>query len=358
MKKKSNRKYLVYSIAIALIVWYFASTQVDPLIESSINVPITIKNSNELSASGKTFEISEPLVAKVSYYVRTSKADEMLSSMLNAYVDFSELPSESENNDNKPALKDGENTVPLNINIDYNGNQKNIYVYDISPKMLHAYVDEIATKDFNLTYRSEGILNSGYALDEVSLANETVKISGSSRDLNKIAEASVVVNVNNRNSAWTDVGIIKYYDKDGAELTSLNVKSNLVNVVYSASLSITQVIRISQDYMGTCADGYGVKSVKLSPDTITVSYPLSRYATERTIVLPAVDVSGANESITRRVDISNLLGANTKVINGSRIIDIEVEVVPLSQLDISSQDTQQRSNIIILPRATRSETDY
>ena len=224
--------------------------------------------------------------------------------------------------------------------------------------MLHAYVDEIASKDFNLTYRSEGVLNAGYALDEVSLANETVKISGSSRDLNKIAEASVIVNVSNRNSAWTDVGIIKYYDKDGAELTSLNVKSNLVNVVYSASLSITQVIRISQDYIGICAEGYGVKSVKLSPDTITVSYPLSRYATERTIVLPAVDVSGANESITRRVDISNILGANTKVINGSKIIDIEVEIVPSSQLDISGQDAQQRSNIIILPRATRSETDY
>ena len=358
MKKKSNRKYLIYSIAIALIVWYFASTQVDPLIESSINIPIAIKNASELSASGKTFEISEPLVAKVSYYVRDSKADEMLSSTLNAYVDFSELPGESENNDMKPALKEGENTVPLNVNIDYNGTQKNIYVYDISPKMLHAYVDEIASKDFTLTYRSEGVLNAGYALDEVSLANETVKISGSSRDLNKIVEASVIVNVNNRNSAWTDVGIIKYYDKDGAELTSLNVKSNLVNVVYSASLSITQVIRIAQDYIGICAEGYGVKSVKLSPDTITVSYPSSKYTTERTIVLPAVDVSGANESITRRVDISNILGANTKVINGSKIIDIEVEIVPSSQLDISGQDAQQRSNIIILPRATRSEADY
>ena len=234
----------------------------------------------------------------------------------------------------------------------------NFYVYDISPKTLHAYVDEIATKDFNLTYRSEGILNAGYALNEVSLANETVKISGSSRDLNKIAEVSVIVNVNNRNSAWTDVGIIKYYDKDGTELTSLNVKSNLINVVYSASLSITQVIRISQDYIGTCAEGYGVKSVKLSPDTITVSYPLSRYVSERTIVLPAVDVSGASESILRRVDISNLLDSNTKVITGSKIIDIEVEVVPINQIETSNQDLQQQSNIIILPKATRSETYY
>ncbi len=358
MKKGSNRKYLIYSIIIALFVWYFASSQVDPMIESSINDPISLMNTAAISNTGRTFEIKEPLVARISYYVRTSKADEVLSNAVSAYVDFQDLPSESENNDLKPARVDGVDAIPLKVNLNYDKDQKGIYVYDTSPNVLHAYIDELTSKEFKLTYRSEGVLSTGYTLGDVTLANETVKISGSARDINKIAEVAVTINVNNRNAAWTDIGSLKYYDEAGSELNSLNVTSDLTGITYSASLNVTQVIKIVQNYTGTCAEGYGVKSVTLTPDTITISSPLSKFVADRTIVLPTIDVSGMSESVSRRADISNSLGSGTEIIEGNKIIDIEVAIVPSDQIDKATQDNGPKSNIIILPKATRSDIEY
>ncbi len=358
MKNSSNKKYLIYSIIIALFVWYFASTQVDPLIESSVNVPISLLNTSEVSSKGRSVEIKEPLVARVSYYVRTSKAEDMLSKSMSAYVDFAEIPSESENNDLKPAIKEGFDTIPIKVNLSYDKDQKGIYVYDISPKFLNAYLDELTSKDFKLTYKGEGVLSTGYSLGDVILANDSVTVSGSARDIAKISEVAVMVNVNNRNAAWADIGSIKYYDEEGNELSSLNVTSNLTNIGYSASLNVTQVINIVQNYTGICAEGYGVKSVTLTPATITISSPLSKFVLDRTITLPIIDVSGVSEPISMRADISNILGADTKIIEGNKIIDIEVDIVPKDQLEGISADNTPKSNIIILPKATRSETEY
>lgn len=355
MKSNSNKKYLIYSLVLAFIIWYFATMQVDPLIESSINVPVVLRNSTIISGTGKTFDVDEPLVAHVSYYVRTSKAEEMLASNLSAYVDFVELPTEGDDNDNKPALN-GSDTIPLRINIDDNVNLDSIYIYDITPKDLHVHIDDYASKEFPITYISQGTLGRGYTLGDVTLANDTTVISGSKRDIDSIDKVGIVVDLTDKSASWADASPVKYYNEQGEELESLNVTSSISNVSYLASINVTQEIKIVQYYTGTPQDGFGVKSVKITPETINAIYPVTGFNTSKIVALPIIDISGVSESVHRKVDITGLIDSSTKLVDNIKTVDVEIEIVTSDQLD-DGQAAGQRSNIIILPRATRSEAD-
>ncbi len=353
MKSNSNKKYLIYSLVLAFIVWYFATMQVDPLVESSIYVPIVLKNTTDLS--GKAYDTDEPLVAHVSYYVRTSKAEDMAAVNMSAYVDFRELPMEGDNNDNKPAVS-ANDTIPLKVNIEDNSNLDNIYIYNISPKYLHVRIDDYASKEFPITYISQGTLGRGYTLGDVTLMNDTALVSGSKRDIDSIDKVAIVVDLADKSASWTGTAPIKYYNEEGEELNSLNVTSSVSNVGYIASLNVAQEIKIVQYYTGTPQDGFGVKSVKITPETINAIYSVAGFNTGKTIVLPIIDISGVSESVHRKVDITGLIDSSTKLVDNIKTVDVEIEIVTSDQLD-DGQAAGQRSNIIILPRATRSEAD-
>lgn len=355
MKSNSNRKYLIYSILLALIVWYYTTMQVDPLVESYINVPIVLKNLSAISSGGKTFDVEEPLVAHVSYYVRTSKTEDMPAGNISAYVDFLELPGEGENNDNKP-VQNSSGKVPLKINIEENDSLSNVYIYDISPKELHVRIDDYASKKFPITYRIQGALGKGYTLGNVTLANDTTIISGSKRDIDRIAEVSAVINLADKNATWSDISQVHYYDDQGAEIDSLNVVSSVENVSYLATINVTQEIKVVQYYVGETEDGFGVKSVKITPETINAIYPVTSFNTTKTITLPTIDVTGMSESFTKKVDITGLIDPSTKLVDNIKTVDVEVEIVTSDQLE-NNQTSNPKSNIIILPRATRSEAD-
>ena len=63
-----------------------------------------------------------------------------------------------------------------------------------------------------------------------------------------------------------------------------------------------------------------------------------------------------SESVHKKVDITGLIDSSTKLVDSIKTVDVEIEIVTSDQLD-NGQNAGQKSNIIILPRATRSEAD-
>lgn len=225
----SKPALIVYSIVLAASLWLTISMNKYPNTVKTIrNIPVTIKLPDSSTDSDSGFQLQEQTVEKVDIKIEANRSviGNLTASDFEAVVDASSMS------------EPGTQTFTINVKC----LQKIEYVIDsVSQETNTITIDKTETKEVNVLVSATGIkIADGCVLDgDAGVSTpETVSLTGPSQLLQKIDHATVVVDIEKEidTSYTTYSDILKYYDENGAEIESENIKPNAEEFIVSFSV--------------------------------------------------------------------------------------------------------------------------
>lgn len=208
---------------------------------------------------------------------------------------------------------------------------------EVTPKNLSVRLQKKATQEFVINATSDGKPGRGYEIGSVTVNPEKIKITGPSSLIGRINQVNAVINVDGATEDVTEDIELTIIDKNGEPLTSaqMNYLTYEKEAAVTAKLWRVQTAAISAEYSGVPASGYAVDSVEEIPSEISVAG--SDEALEElaqmgnTIWIPeeAIDISGKDDNVETRVDISEYLPEGIKLTSDSSTdVFVRVNILP------------------------------
>ena len=183
LKKLTNNLGLkLLSLLIAAIVWLVVVNINDPVstrVYSGVKVKVT--NADVVINEGKVYEILDHS-DEISVVVKAKRSvlDDLSASDFEAYADMKEMD-----------LTLG--LIPIDVASTKHGNK----IEEISSKTknLKVAIEDYATKQFPITSQIVGTASDGFAVGNVSITPNVLKVSGPASAIEKIAKVVVKVDV-------------------------------------------------------------------------------------------------------------------------------------------------------------------
>ena len=165
MKEKQNKRWglKLLSVLCAFLVWLGVVNVADPVMTSTVEVPVEIVNGEVLEASGLTYEIIGKKTTTVSYEVKTTNAHRIRPADFRAYADMTDLWSVT-------------GSIPVKVE-----------VLNHSEYLLSAPVSRVSTikieteplqkKRFDINVSYAGDLEEGYEAGDVVLSPDHLYVA-------------------------------------------------------------------------------------------------------------------------------------------------------------------------------------
>ncbi|MBO6196410.1 MAG: hypothetical protein J6O03_02870 [Butyrivibrio sp.] len=330
MKKlTANWGLKLASLIFAMVVWFLVTNINDPITSVRYsNIPVTLKNTNLITDQGQVYTILDgsDTISSVTIYAPRSIIDSLSLNNIIATADLQELSSF--------------NTV--NIDVKTNKYFDKIEKIDTSSDMVKLSVERKASKSLALGATTSGSLADGYVIGDVSTEQNMVRISGPESVVNRIASATVDVDVTGFTSnIGTDADIV-LLDSEGepvdASLVSMNIKTVRVNVV----IYETKYVPITYTVTGEPANGYiFTKEIESTPDAVQIAGRSSTLSSinEINVADPNINVDGLNSNLTYTYNLSQFLPSGVsladKDFNGSVSVVVHVSPVESRTYDVN-----------------------
>lgn len=190
-------------------------------------------------------------------------------------------------------------------------------VTEVSPNTITVEVDEYVSR-----YRvpvmlvTEGEFANGFYGDNVTISPSTVVVSGPKTLVSQVRRAVTTLNkarIATREGKFSTSVPFVLLDEEGNELQSdlLSVTSESIlidSIIIDFDLYPTQTFTLSSEVLtsGTPKEGYEVKKVTVSPETIRVAAPSDTLATmegEALFIEQAIQLNGRSESFTEVIKV-------------------------------------------------------
>lgn len=197
----------------------------------------------------------------------------------------------------------GTQLVPLNVTCTY-GTVKNVF-----PSTVQVDVEALDSRSVPLNATLSG-RDQSYWYNIRSLNPSTITVSGASSIVQNIAQGRLEVDVTNISEATARAYPFTLYDYSGNEVSQDLLSRTSSSVTASIEVFPTKELTVSCDLediiQGRVADGYEVKSISVSPPTITVAADQSLLDSLTEIAIEPIEVESVNRSFTVRRSISKL----------------------------------------------------
>ena len=332
MKKLlANWGLKIASLLFAIIVWFLVTNINDPITSVRYtNIPVTIKNGNLITEKGQVYTVLDgsDTIDSVTVYAPRTVIDSLTQSNIVATADIQQLSSL--------------NTISIEVTTNkYRDKIDNI---STSSDVVKLNVERKASKGLVLSATTSGTVSDGYVIGDVTTEQNMVRISGPESFINKVARASVDVDVTGFTAnIGTDADIL-LYDSDGnvmdptAHGASMNIKTVRVNV----QILETKYVPVKYVVSGTPAPGYELTgNVECSPTEVLIAGRSSTISSidEITVADDKLDVSGLTGNLTVSFDLDDYLPTGVTFgdsdFNGTASVVAYIESVVEQTFDVS-----------------------
>lgn len=307
MKEKQNKRWglKLVSLLSAFLVWLAVVNVADPVMTSTVEVPIEILNEQILTDNGLAYEISGKSSTAVSYEVNTTNAYRVRSTDFRAYADLAELWSVT-------------GSVPVKVEIV--NNQDLIRSIPISRVSTIKIVTEpIQLKRFELNPVLLGEIEDGYKAGEISLTPNHVYVEGPQSLVGQISGAGVEIDMDGASADASGTAKICYYDANGNKIIlNQKVTARHENSDYQVQLLKVKSLALDYEVTGTVADRYRFTGVETDRRNIEVIGLKSTLASLNTLTISgdALNIEGANGTIEKTIDLNQYLPEGVTLANG------------------------------------------
>ena len=332
MKKLlANWGLKIASLLFAIIVWFLVTNINDPITSVRYtNIPVTIKNGNLITEKGQVYTVldSTDTISAVTVYAPRTVIDSLSQSNIVATADIQDLSSL--------------NTVSINVTT--NKYSDKIDSISLSSDVVKLNVERKASKGLAISATTSGSLTDGYVVGDVTTEQNMVRVSGPESFINKVARASVDVDVTGFTSnIGTDADVL-LYDSDGNVLdasangASMNIKTVRVNV----QILETKYVPINYVVSGEPATGFALNGkIEATPEEILVAGRSSAIASinEITVADDTLSVAGLTGNLTATIDLKDYLPTGIVFgdddFNGTASVVVYIESIVDQTFDIN-----------------------
>lgn len=328
----------IVSLVLAFFVWVGVTNTNNPVkTQLFTNVPITIVNQDSVADIGKVVEQQGSGTVTLRVTDRRSVLNRLAKNGSDFYVE-----ADMKN------LNDM-NTVPLSVSC--SNPQVTWDKIQVSPSSLSVTLEDKVEQTYVTSISANGSPATGYEVGSASVSiGKNIVLAGPASLMRRINQVVAPVDVAGLSSDYTLSSTLKVYDKNGDELTdaqmnSLEFKDASGTVVKDHTVKVSiDLWKIRTDVplrirtAGTPAWGYRVSSIKMIPETISLSGTDDALAgLDSDLQLKdVINVSGATENVKAEVNLEDTL----ENMEGLKLITdadptVEVEVTIEKNSDVT-----------------------
>lgn len=320
----SNIATLALSFILAIIVWSAANRANDPIITSTIEIPIA--KQGLLSVDGET-TLDEDSV-RLTFQGPTSIAGPLLASDFTAFVDRSTLP-----------LGESEATVQIvpndpNLTIEILAQEPQTVVVNAIP---------IVTIEIPVKPSVRGEVARGYEMGGTVVDPNVILITGPENEVNRIASAEVSLFLESSRESVSVERVPTWLGPDQRPVALGNLETNVSEVTVSIEVKQTagvKVVPIIATWQGEPPDGYRLLAIDVDPQTALITGSPSLLDQTQSIETEEIDISGAVESFDERVPLNLPEGVELDEVQP---VILSVEIEPILTSDVIRKDVEVRA---------------
>ena len=285
MNNKNDRKLIVLSILVAVIMWAFVMTSTNPSLSKTIrNVPLTIKNQEVMQKDGYAL-VGKDEVASVNVKVEGSRSDlaSLSAEDLVASIDLG-VPTEG--------------IKTLNVNVDV---PSGIRIEKVSPSNINLKMEKIVKKDLTVDIKISDRLKESKIINVSEQSTKKITVSGLRNYVDKVDK--IVLNINEEeylDGKIHDIGV-KPVDKDGKTVENVDLSQNDVSISFDVLQSKEVGVELNYDNL---PKNMQIEESKISPNKVIVKGEKSIVDKISTIKTREIDLSNLkNDEFEQRVEL-------------------------------------------------------
>lgn len=274
MNNKNDRKLIVLSILVAVIMWAFVMTSTNPSLSKTVrNVPLTIKNQEVMQKDGYAL-VGKDEVTSVSVKVEGSRSDlaSLTAEDLIASVDLG-VPTEG--------------IKTLNVKVD---GPSGIRVEKITPSNLNFKIEKIVKKDLPVEIKISDRLKESKIINVSEQDPRKITVSGLRNNIDKVHK--LIININSDDyldGKIHDIGV-RPVDKNGKTVKNIDLSKNDVSIAFDVLQSKEVKLEIDYDNL---PKNMQIEESKIAPEKIIIKGEKN--------ILDKIDTIK-----TRKIDLSSL----------------------------------------------------
>ena len=323
----NNLSLKILAVVLAAIVWVIVNNVDDPVSRKTFkNIEVELQNEDAISSLDKVYEVKTGGIINVTVSGKQSVLRKINASDIVAVADLSDLSIT-----NATYIK---LSCPKYENVNLSS--------DI--RMLTISVEDEQTEQFKVDVKTVGTLSEGYALGEVKVRPNLIKVSGAKSQVERISEVRVEADVSNATDNFVKYLEPKAYDANGKLMDTANLTFSSEKVKVSVAVYETKIIPIEITTTGKPKTGYHVISVEYEPKEVEVMVTGSdeKLSSYKTIPIQ-YNIDGADKNIQTELSLSDYLPKGLQVVEEVSTINVlitisqqELQTIPLpvSSIDV------------------------
>ncbi len=322
---RQNGKTLIIAFFIAVGFWLVVSIQVFPTVQDRINgitieAPLTeYMTSHNLQIVNSPEDTVDIRIEGKRYEISSLKAEDFYAS-----VNLSQVRAA------------GTYTVPVTVSPKTDAE---CTILDTDPLAVTLVIDEIVSRDFNVTGTAPDIsLTEGYYIDEITAEPSVITITGSASVLDKIASVEARSTYSGViTESHETVGDLILYGANGAKIVNNDLK--LSTEIVSVNIPIYKQKELPLKFTITnIPANFNKKSLKYTiyPESITVAAPDDSIDNLSELELDPIDITDIKLNQTTSIPIT--LPDGYKNLSGNPTARITWDIEEYGKLDYTIEN--------------------
>jgi YbbR domain-containing protein len=317
MNNKKRTVYLIFSIFLAIVIWFYMMIIVNPIVRTTItNVPVTFVN-EELLTSDQVV-LMEPTSARIDVEISGRQSDVygLKAEDLTASVDLKGYGS-------------GGYQIPVEVE-----KGSTFAIQNYSPKTIYFVLDSVVEKQVPVTVDFQGNLVAQYRALKPVIEPEMVTIAGPSKIVSLVNHAVALVDVEGKKNDFQSVVTYSVVNELGDEVLGVSHAPSTVRV--NAAVELMKEVQVEAVLSGSLLEGYALSGVQSIPDTILIQGDAEIVELIERVETTPIDISLLSQTTEREVTLNLPEGIHPA--NGDRIVArIEVEPLEETVIEIPSE---------------------
>lgn len=331
---RSHLLRLLTAFVLALLTWGWVMQATDPIrTDNYTEVEITqpeLENDlvlvTNLPRGSITVEGPESEVAKIN------------RSRLSLRLDTSEVTDP------------GEYRLPIIVEAPDTSNR-----VTVDPRTLLVQIDEMTSRVVPIEIEETSSEDSTRVVNNITTDVSQVTVSGPSSAVDRVQTVVLPVTIDTQVSTFSEYFTPYAVDDNGQRVSEVTVLPG--QILTRVDLQTRgRLVTVIADIQGQPADGYSIQQRTVIPSSILVEGPDEALDNLLFIDTEPVDISGASQSVSSRVGLSNLPEGVTVVEPISSQVEVRVAIQDtsatsqtLSNLPINALNVPPGFNVVIVP---------
>lgn len=274
MNNKNDRKLMVLSVLVAVIMWSFVMTSTNPSLSKTVRgVPLTIKNQEEMQKDGYAL-VSKDELTNVNVKVEGSRSDL-------AYLSAEDLVASVDLGIPKEGIK----TLIIKVEA-----PSGIKVDSVSPSNVNIKIEKIVKKDLPVDVKISDRLKDSKIIKVSEQSPENITVSGLRNDIDKLDRLMLKIDDEEYLDGKIHNVAVKPVDKNGKIIENLELSQKYVSISFDVLQSKEVNVEVNYDDI---PKNMKIEESKISPVKVIIKGEKN--------ILDKID------SIkTKKIDLSNL----------------------------------------------------